>query len=79
MADDGNPGTGGKLIYQELTEQIIGGAIEVHKSIGPGLLESAYEACLAGAAAGRAGGACAPTAAVAMAMMMSVRNIIGSS
>ena len=29
-----------------LTDQIIGCAIEVHKSIGPGLLESAYEACL---------------------------------
>lgn len=31
----------------EVTQQIIGAAIEVHKSIGPGLLESAYEACLA--------------------------------
>jgi GxxExxY protein len=31
----------------EITQQIIGAAIEVHKSIGPGLLESAYEACLA--------------------------------
>lgn len=29
-----------------LTAQIIGGAIEVHKALGPGLLESAYEACL---------------------------------
>jgi GxxExxY protein len=29
-----------------LTDQIIGCAIEVHKTIGPGLLESAYEACL---------------------------------
>lgn len=29
-----------------LTEQIIGAAIEVHKRLGPGLLESAYEACL---------------------------------
>ncbi len=29
-----------------LTERIIGGAIEVHQSIGPGLLESAYEECL---------------------------------
>lgn len=28
-----------------LTDQIIGCAIEVHKTIGPGLLESAYEAC----------------------------------
>jgi GxxExxY protein len=31
----------------ELTERIIGAAIEVHKALGPGLLESAYEECLA--------------------------------
>ena len=31
----------------ELTECIIGAAIDVHKALGPGLLESAYEACLA--------------------------------
>lgn len=30
-----------------LTEKIIGAAIEVHKLLGPGLLESAYEVCLA--------------------------------
>ena len=30
----------------ELTRQIIGAAIEVHKLLGPGLLEAAYEACL---------------------------------
>ena len=29
-----------------LTEKIIGAAIEVHKTLGPGLLESAYEECL---------------------------------
>ena len=29
-----------------LTEKIIGAAIEVHRHLGPGLLESAYEACL---------------------------------
>ena len=29
-----------------ITEQIIGSAMEVHRAIGPGLLESAYEACL---------------------------------
>jgi GxxExxY protein len=29
-----------------LTEKIIGSAIEVHKILGPGLLESAYEECL---------------------------------
>ena len=31
----------------ELTDKIIGAAIEVHKVLGPGLLESAYEECLA--------------------------------
>jgi GxxExxY protein len=31
----------------ELTEQIIGAAIEVHRHLGPGLLESAYQRCLA--------------------------------
>jgi GxxExxY protein len=30
-----------------ITGQIIGAAIEVHRHLGPGLLESAYEACLA--------------------------------
>ncbi|HMP75877.1 MAG TPA: GxxExxY protein [Kiritimatiellia bacterium] len=30
----------------EITEQIIGAAIEVHRALGPGLLESAYEASL---------------------------------
>ena len=31
----------------QITRRIIGAAIEVHKSVGPGLLESAYQACLA--------------------------------
>lgn len=30
----------------ELSSRIIGAAIEVHKTLGPGLLESAYEECL---------------------------------
>lgn len=34
------------LKYQELTHKIIGCAMEVHKLLGPGLLESAYEECL---------------------------------
>jgi len=35
------------MTYNELTHQIIGAAIEVHRLLGPGLLESAYEECLA--------------------------------
>jgi GxxExxY protein len=35
------------LTDQELTHSIIGAAIEVHRVLGPGLLESAYEECLA--------------------------------
>lgn len=31
----------------QITEKIIGCAIEVHRHLGPGLLESAYEECLA--------------------------------
>jgi GxxExxY protein len=31
----------------QITDQIIGAAITVHRRLGPGLLESAYEACLA--------------------------------
>ena len=31
----------------QLTHEIIGAAIEVHRTLGPGLLESAYEECLA--------------------------------
>ena len=29
-----------------ITEKVIGGAIAVHRALGPGLLESAYEECL---------------------------------
>ena len=32
--------------YNTLTSEIIAAAIEVHRRLGPGLLESAYEACL---------------------------------
>lgn len=31
----------------QITRRIIGAAIEVHRAVGPGLLESAYQACLA--------------------------------
>ena len=30
----------------QLTERVIGACIEIHKTLGPGLLESAYEECL---------------------------------
>jgi GxxExxY protein len=36
-----------------ITGQVIGAAIDVHRALGPGLLESAYEACLAFELAGR--------------------------
>ena len=32
--------------FNEVTEQVIGACIEIHKQLGPGLLESAYEECL---------------------------------
>ncbi len=35
------------LYEKELTDKIIGAALEVHRTLGPGLLESAYAACLA--------------------------------
>jgi GxxExxY protein len=35
------------MLDSNATEQIIGGAIEVHRLMGPGLLESVYEDCLA--------------------------------
>jgi GxxExxY protein len=35
------------LIDEELSEAIIGAAIEVHRAVGPGLLESAYQNFLA--------------------------------
>ena len=34
------------LVRDQLTQQIIACAIEVHRQLGPGLLESAYEECL---------------------------------
>lgn len=35
------------LLEKDLTNRIIGAAIDVHRALGPGLLESAYQLCLA--------------------------------
>ena len=35
------------MVTNELTRKIIGAAVEVHRALGPGLLESTYERCLA--------------------------------
>lgn len=35
-----------KLRHGDVTEQVIAAAIEVHRNLGPGLLESIYERCL---------------------------------
>jgi GxxExxY protein len=35
-----------ELIHRELTDQVIASLIEVHRELGPGLLESTYEECL---------------------------------
>jgi GxxExxY protein len=40
-------GTARALSHFELTHQIIKAALTVHSELGPGLLESPYEACLA--------------------------------
>lgn len=38
---------GHEVDFDNLSKQVIGCALEVHKTLGPGLLESAYEHCLA--------------------------------
>lgn len=36
-----------KMKFEKLSNQVIGCALEVHRNLGPGLLESTYEQCLA--------------------------------
>lgn len=39
--------SGDGLLHSGVTEVVIGAAVDVHRAMGPGLLESVYEACLA--------------------------------
>ena len=43
----GEHGEHREILLNDLSKQIIGGALRVHQALGPGLLESSYEACLA--------------------------------
>jgi GxxExxY protein len=36
-----------KIVFDELSNRAIGCALEVHRALGPGLLESTYESCFA--------------------------------
>jgi GxxExxY protein len=36
-----------ELLHKDVTDKIISAAVAVHRELGPGLLESAYESCLA--------------------------------
>jgi GxxExxY protein len=42
----GDTETRSNLRHEKRTHEVIGAAIEVHRVLGPGLLESAYEECL---------------------------------
>ena len=46
IASSALPRIGGELEINEITERIIAACIEIHRQLGPGLLESAYEECL---------------------------------
>ncbi|MDR2119947.1 MAG: GxxExxY protein [Tannerella sp.] len=36
----------GRIWYNEIGREIVGAAIEVHRELGPGLLEAVYETCM---------------------------------
>ncbi len=36
----------GELLHKKVTDRILQAAVTVHRALGPGLLESAYELCL---------------------------------
>jgi GxxExxY protein len=46
MIHHGDTETRRGLLHEELTERVFGAVIEVHRALGPGLLESVYEECL---------------------------------
>jgi GxxExxY protein len=46
ILDDLSAGNGKKIQFTDLSHKVLGCAIEVHRAIGPGLLESAYQQCL---------------------------------
>lgn len=42
----GEHGEHGEILHRELSDRVLDCAFSVHRALGPGLLESAYEACL---------------------------------
>ena len=46
IMDNQENAAGGRLVLEQKTFAILGCAIDVHRALGPGLLESAYRRCL---------------------------------